>query len=227
MAKHSIKTTAWGLSEDEQHYCLVKREGGQIKVAWQEKPCELGIFISQRDVGYERNQPKIRIVRPVPYHYIWRKMFLLPSSLTDIQCHQKIIQILNNEQPLPLEKLYFDYQTEQIDSQDFTKLTLFALNKDYAKKLEVFPSTVLDCELYCYMRAIAYLKKLPKSQSFPPFIFKQQRVEWRENGFTFSQPKQQNDINLDDIELEIEIESMSKRHLYFLALGASLWNGKV
>lgn len=223
--KKSVKlpqqSVMFGLSEDEQYYCLVKKEAEKFTIFWQKKPCELALF---RQAMMNLKQP-YRLVRPVSHQYIWRKTVFLPHTLNQIQLHQQVVKILKNEQPLAIELLNFSYQQFPSSNPNLNKIIIYALRKSYAENLEQIPC-ILDCELHCYMRAISHLKNLPETDEFPCFSFQQKTVQFTETGIQFLPTVTENCIRLEEIETTETELTDTQKHLYFLALGASLWNGK-
>ncbi|QLB14289.1 competence protein ComA [Mannheimia granulomatis] len=228
VSKACLQPYVLGLSEDEHYYCLVKKETEKFTVFWQKKPFDLACFI-QMNTNEKLNQhrEKPNLIRPISHSYIWRKTVFLPKTLNAIQLHQHIIQILKNEQPLSIETLNFDYQQFSLSNNNLNKIVIYALRKSYADNLTQIPC-VLDCELHCYIRAISYFKNLTDKTEFPPFSFQQKTVQFTEANIRFLPIAPENCIKIEDIEIsESEINSIQHKHLYLLAVGASLWNGKV
>lgn len=220
-------TILLGLSEDEHHYCLVKKEADTFTTFWQKKPYDINQFIQKVTLIDTFNKTKlVRIIRPVPYEYIWRKTLFLPKSLNEIQLHQQVIHILKNEQPLAIEKLNIDYQQSLNTHNNLNKVTIHALHKNYAQSLSQVPC-ILDCELYCYIRAINYFKTNNSSEDNFCFSFKQKFIQCTEAEMKFTPTEPENCIHLKNILIsEPNIDSDNTKHLYLLAFGASLWNGK-
>lgn len=219
-SQSDYKAITLGLSEDDEHYCLVKKEAEKFTVLWQQKPCELVSFIDMI-----KPIESFRLIRPVSHQYIWRKTVFLPNTLNQIQLHQQIVQILKNEQPLAIELLNFSYQQFPSSNPSLNKIIIYALRKSYAENLQQIPC-ILDCELHCYMRAISHLKNLPETDEFPCFSFQQKTVQFTETGIQFLPETTENCIRLEEIETTETELTDTQKHLYFLALGASLWNGK-
>lgn len=215
----------WGLSENEQHYCLVKNENKKFTVFWQQKPFVLLRFLQKASPDYTKNRAETILIRPVAHSFIWRKTVFLPKTLNDVQLHRKIIHILKQEQPLALELLNFDYRLFPNSHHNLNKIAIYALCKDYAEKFNLTPC-ILDCELHCYLRAIAHLKKQKLGEQ-PTFRFQQKIVQFTETELKFLPSEPENCIHLEDMEIpEANLYSTEQKHLYLLALGAALWNGK-
>ncbi|MDD0825052.1 competence protein ComA [Mannheimia sp. AT1] len=231
-----------GLSEDSLTYCLVKRKSEEFTVFWQKKPYDLEQLIYQaiaEDLALENISlltqkakqdiwHKLTLIRSVSYEYIWRKTVFLPIALDKVQLHQKIIHIVKNEQPLDIELLNIDYQKSPSTNSSLAKVSIYALRKSYADKLCQYPC-ILDCELYCYLRAIIHFKNLiPQSiKEFPHFYFKNKVIQFTDTEIHISQDSSESVVYLQDIPTsDPSINSESKKQLYLLALGATLWNGK-
>ncbi|WP_239493887.1 competence protein ComA [Mannheimia varigena] len=186
LLKPSVKKpqqpTILGLSEDEQYYCLVKNEAQKFHTFWQKKSNGIKMSI-QQFIEKEIANKSFVLVRTIPYQYIWRKTIFMSKNLDETQLHQQVIQILKNEQPLAIELLNFDYQRLPSSNTNLDKITIYALNKNYAESLNQF-NTILDCELHCYIRGIFHLN--PKlDNNFPCFSFKQKIVQFTEVNYYF------------------------------------------
>ncbi|TLU75263.1 competence protein ComA [Mannheimia varigena] len=229
LLKPSVKKpqqpTILGLSEDEQYYCLVKNEAQKFHTFWQKKSNGIKISIQQFIEKVTANKPFV-LVRTIPYQYIWRKTIFMSKNLDEAQLHQQVIQILKNEQPLAIELLNFDYQRLPSSNSNLNKIIIYAINKNYAKSLDQH-NCILDCELHCYIRTIFYLN--PQfNNKFPCFSFKQKIVHFTESELLFPQIEPEDCIYLSDLPFsDIDTPSDEAKQLYFLAFGASLWNGKV
>lgn len=219
--KSALNPILLGLSEDEHYYCLVKKEAEKFTVCWQKKPYDVVEFLQKATFTNS-----FSLIRSIPHEYIWRKTIFLSKTLDEIQLHQQIIHILKKDQPLPLENLNIDYQKSAINNDSLEKITIYALRKSYANNLYSFPC-ILDCELHCYMRAITHLTDIEIKTEFPSFIFNQKIIQFTEIELRFPKIKPKQCIKVEDIAIpNLDIDSDNAKHLYLLALGASLWNGK-
>lgn len=213
-----------GLSEDEQYYCLVKNDAQKFRLFWQKKSERLETAI-QKAIEKDATSEPFILVRAIPYQYIWRKTIFVSKKLDEIQLHRQVIQILKNEQPLAIELLNFDYQRLRSSNNNLDKITIYALNKNYAESLNQF-NAILDCELHCYIRGIFHLNP-QYDNNFPCFSFKQKIIQFTESELLFPQVESEACIHLADIAItDINMPSDNAKQLYCLALGASLWNGK-
>lgn len=223
-SKSPAQSTILGLSEDEHNYCLVQKDAENICVFWQKKPYELANLLQKITDDYTK---PFRLIRPISHEYIWRKTVFLPQTLNDIQLHQQIVHILKTEQPLAIELLNFDYQIFPASNSNLNKVIIYALRQSYANSLSQFPC-ILDCELHCYMRAISYFQSQSNTESPPCVYFKQKIVQFGEAELRFLQEESEHCIRLEDINIpNIQFDNNNSKHLYLLALGATLWNGKV
>lgn len=102
---------------------------------------------------------KLRFISALSPHHIWYKSLLLPQQLNATECDQQCRFILEQELPIPLNELWFDYRTDCL-KQGF-KLELFAVKKDLAKDYlrQFFPLqiNVLDSITHSILRATEYL----------------------------------------------------------------------
>ncbi|AGI32024.1 TPA: competence protein ComA [Mannheimia haemolytica] len=213
-----------GLSEDEQRYCLVKNKAEKFTVFWQAKPASIEELIGNLT---PQEQAMMTLVRPIPYQYIWRKTVFMANTLNEAQLHRKVIHILKNEQPLALDLLNIDYQRFPSSNDNLDKVVIYAVRKSYTENLSQFNS-ILDCELHCYARAIIHLTQSQNNQPAPCFSFKQKYFQFTETELLILQTEPEDCIHLSDLKIDhLEIECEQEKQLYCLALGASLWNGKV
>lgn len=235
-SKITLPPMTLGLSEDEQYYCLVKNHAEKFSIHWQKKSDGLALLLSkilqQGDDAFSQKQaqvhPSFNLIRAIPYQYIWRKTLFLPRTLNEMKLHQQIIRVLKNEQPLTIDRLYFDYQRLPCQENQLDKIVIYAINKDYAQNLNDFNS-ILDCELHCYLRGLLYLNNQYSSDKPPCFSFKGKIVQFSETEILFSQ-NAEDCMYLPDVDIDItdiSLKPNEAKQLYCLALGASLWNGKV
>lgn len=222
--KKPVSPTILGLSENEEYYCLVKNQAEKFSTFWQQKSEGLEMAI-QKIIATETVNEPFTLVRTIPYQYIWRKTIFISKKLDEIQLHRQVIQILKNEQPLAIELLNFEYQRLPSSNNNLDKITIYALNKNYAESLNQF-NNILDCELHCYIRGIFHLNP-QLDNNFPCFSFKQKTVQFTESELLFPLVEPKNCIYLSDILItDTDMQSDESKQLYCLALGASLWNGK-
>lgn len=109
---------------------------------------------------------KFRFISALSPHHIWYKSLLLPQQLNATECDQQCRFILEQELPVPLNELWFDYRTDNL-KQGF-KLELFAVKKDLAKDYlnQFFPLTInaLDSITHSILRATEYLTQTTLSK---------------------------------------------------------------
>lgn len=212
LSSHKAHSLQIGMSEDEQYRCLVWQENQQINVHWQDKKEPLDL---PQAVGY---RTKFVIIRSIPDNYIWKKTLRLPLETNQEIRYKQIIQILKNELPLELEKIYFDYMIETDLVNKSQLIRIYSVRKNYAQQhLTLYP-TILDSELFCYLRGITYLNPeyIHKIENIDDLILKNNT----ENIQIIDKNTQENLINLDDFLFP---ENTINKHLYLLALGSTLW----
>lgn len=208
-----------GLCENAEWRCLVwqSAENAQPQVVWQKvnEPLEMAL---QQAVRSGKN---FTIIRPLPHQYLWRKTVYLPELHNPQLIYKQVIQILTQELPLPLNEVYFDFQVEQKRQAQLTQIRLFAVRKHFADQYHFPDATILDCELHCYWRGLAYL--------FPDLTHNALKIAdlifaFTQKGLCFS--ASENHEHIIDINQLPFAEKPIQPALYLCALGASLWNGK-
>ncbi|KAE9540422.1 hypothetical protein A1D26_01685 [Ursidibacter maritimus] len=144
---------------------------------------------------------KFTIVYPIPADYIWQKILYFPSYLNPQQQYKQAIQILKQELPIPLTEVYFDIQSSLDTKSNRIKTTIYVLKKSYGEPFLGKSNVILDNELFCYVRGIAALNETDQEHL--------------------------SELQNKDIEQLSFPENILDKKLYLIALGASLWNGKV
>ncbi|WP_301098970.1 hypothetical protein [Otariodibacter sp.] len=217
-----------GISENDHYHCIVYIHEGSIVNFWRDKSKSLASIL----VDIQNNEPllkskKLTIIRPVSHHYIWRKYVFLPYHYSDAMCYKKIIEILKTELPVSLDDVFFDYYLERNKSTSAIRIIIYALRKEFSKSLLTNKRTILDCELYCYLRAFHYLS------TFPYDMVHKNYYKFRNYIIQFQLDKlliQENNDALNVLTIEHinnKFKHILDTDIYLLALGACLWNGKV
>ncbi len=223
LSKSKCQPVQYGLSENDELYCLVKNAQGELSTFWFRKSHgSLADFLAQPG----QYSSKFTLIRPVAYPNIWRKYTVIPNG-DEQAVYRQVIQILTDELPVPVSELYFDYQTELDRSQNKLELAIFAMVKKVSDEMIINPNTYLDCEIYCYLRGVSHLLNTPKEHlNQHIYTVKNQIVEVKKSGL-FISPKSphsaQPTMDLENIAFD---SSVLNRELFIVALGASLWNGK-
>lgn len=92
-------------------------------------------------------------------HQIWHKNLLLPQPLASTEIEQQCRFILEQELPIPLDELWFDYRSDTL-KQGF-QLEIFAIQRTVAKEhlsyLAPLNIKVLDNQVHSIIRAFEYL----------------------------------------------------------------------
>lgn len=231
-----LKNKQIGISENRQYRCLVGQLEQIPRVIWQDiqEPFEIGLQQMLTRKGcfsnseaeevskftqpfMDNTKPKFTLIRAVSHHYIWRKRVLLPLVDSEQLIYKQVIQILEQELPLPIEQVYFDFKIKQQMEKQLTQITLFALRKAFADPLLSEYPTILDNETHCYWRGFHYL--FPKLENH--FLkIDSLNFQFNSNGLTLSE--EDNGIDITTLDFP---EKILSPHLYLSALGASLWNG--
>lgn len=199
----------YGIAFDGKNYCSIYRQNNNFQVQWFSDESSL---LSSIPVNSE-------IVYAIPHQHIWRKVLFLSEQYPQKDLLPKIIQILKQELPLPLEEVYFDYQTQKL--QNGIRLAVFALRSTFNTPFQS-QQAIWDCELHCTARALLQLNNQSvKDIELFYFPFNNQFFNFQTDGIHFSPDipqEKQLTMELADIPNE-------KKQLYLNALGASLWNG--
>ena len=102
---------------------------------------------------------KFKFITAILPQHIWMKTLILPHILNEQECEQQCRFTLQNELPIPLEELWFDYVTEPL-KQGF-RLDIFSIMQKVAKAhlepLSPLRIDVLDNVNHCILRAFGYL----------------------------------------------------------------------
>ncbi len=192
---------------------------------------------------------EIKWVTAILPHQVWFKSLLLQHHLNESECDHQCRYTLENELPIPLDDLWFDYITQPL--KQGLRLDIFAVRKIVAQSLliQFLPLNikVLDTVVSCLYRAFCYtLQTTPSNHSLLIYqdeqntiLFRQTQQEWQ----IISHPSQANLIELyqlfaqryqqktDDIWLYSQAENIQFHAKYqritsdipLIALGASLW----
>lgn len=208
-----------GVAEDEWHYCIAYFEANQPIVNFYPKSTALEEHLTVLPLYLIENK---QIVRPLPYHYIWRKYLIQPLIKTQDAIFRQVVQTIKQELPIAIEEVYFDYQATMIPEQNLTQLIIYALRKRFAEPLLLTTDTILDCELHCWQRAVAYLSK-KQTKNTQIYAFKGKFVEFKLNELSIQNECDKQYIGIEDLNLP---ENIISQELYLLALGAALWQEK-
>lgn len=212
----SPKTLLIGIAEDDNHFCLAYLDANEPIVNFYPKSTALTEILASLPIDLTT---KKQIIRPVPYHYIWRKYLIQPLIKDENALFRYVIQTLKQELPISLEEVYFDYLVTPMPEKNLTQIIIYALRKRFAEPLLVDKNTILDCELHCWQRGLHYLLK-EKSQNGQIYAFKEKYIEFKLNELSIQTECDQDYLSLNDLKLP---EHLISKPLYVLALGAMLW----
>ncbi|MFZ7276471.1 competence protein ComA [Avibacterium endocarditidis] len=146
--------------QGENYECVWFDEKNQPHASTLSSPISLPQLAAQLIPQSGNNSLKtIKFITAISPQYTWIKNLLLPQILTATECEQQCRFLLSQELPLPLEEIWFDYQSEPL-KQGF-KMSIFAIKKqtalDYLNAYAPFPIQVLDCCIHAIIRAFQYL----------------------------------------------------------------------
>lgn len=101
---------------------------------------------------------RFHIVTAIQAKHIWSKTLILPHHLTANECEQQCRYILQQELPIPLEELWFDFCSKPL-KQGF-RLDIFAVMQKVAQQqvalFHPLKINVLDNLTHCLQRAFHY-----------------------------------------------------------------------
>lgn len=205
-----------GLSENDDYFCLIINDDGNFSIEWRAKPYSVTKFIEEI-IGTKRI---FTLVRTVPYQYIWRKNFCVPRHYSRQMVLTQILQILQREIPLPLTEINLDFEMEQIPDSPLQRVHCHALRKSYAEQLSLDEETILDCEFYAFLRGFASLNfHEPENR----YLLKDKVVQFGDDGLSLD-----NDLSSATWRPNPPTHNPDGSYfdetLYFMALGASLWD---
>lgn len=198
----------YGIAHNETNYCCANSS----HIAWFKEEKQLLAYLPHQ----------ARIIYALPHQHIWRKIFFLPHQNKQ-NLHAKILRLLEQELPLNLTEIYFDYYIQNTPQN--LRVALFALRKNYSIQLALNLSNevIFDCELHCITRALLHLNQQPL-ENIEQFYFpyEQGYFSLQPSGMQFDTtlPEQSQLLQLTDSQY-----SKDEQQLYLKALGASLWNG--
>ncbi|HBO38425.1 MAG TPA: competence protein ComA [Pasteurellaceae bacterium] len=102
---------------------------------------------------------RFRFVSAISTHHIWTKTLILPQQLNAQECEQQCRFILENELPVSIAELWFDYYSNPL--KQGMRLDIFAVIRNIAKSyldtLLPLNIEVLDHMAHCLLRAFHYL----------------------------------------------------------------------
>lgn len=221
LLKKTQKCSLIGVSENQDYRCFVLTNelDNKMDVYWQQK-AENGEFVGLHAVKFP---PNATFVHSVPYQYIWRKYLFLPISYSHIMIYRQLLQVLRKELPIAIEDVYFDYQLFPLPNDGLVRVIVYALRRNYANSLLMQSDTILDCELYCFVRGFNSLSTSALAQEERIYALGEKAFRLSPQAIEFSQDLTQVNCHVNQLELNTSVKDP---FLYLTALGASLWNGK-
>ncbi|OOH85466.1 hypothetical protein BMT54_11830 [Pasteurellaceae bacterium 15-036681] len=216
--KHKTKLVQFaqiGISENKQLRCLLSSLNNQsLEVEWQSSHMDLIM-----------NGHASHIIA-IDYRYIWRTVLFVPLHYSKQMCYRQVITILEQNIPLSLNDILFDYHICELPEQQAQRIAIFALRKQYAQPfLNNKNKVIIDCELHCFARGIHYLSQSHLSEFSDHFYkFKQIYFQFKQDDLLIQTTKPHSNIlSAEQFQFDQQIQ---EPELYLCALGASLWNGK-
>ncbi|WP_150539141.1 pilus assembly protein PilM [Actinobacillus vicugnae] len=221
LLKKSQKPYLVGMSENQHYRCFVvaNKQTNSPEAYWQPKEVQSEFSLPQA-VEFPAN---FTLVRTIPFQYIWRKYLFLPISYHQDFIYRQILQVLRQELPLAIEDVNFDYQLFPLPNDGVVKIVVYALRKNYANSLLVSPNTILDCELYCFIRGFNTLFDSDLAQQQRIYALQDKTVQLTLKSIELGNDITQANCCITQLDLP---DSIKDPFLYITALGASLWNGK-
>ncbi|WGE32224.1 pilus assembly protein PilM [Actinobacillus genomosp. 2] len=219
MMKKATENCLVGVSENRVYRCFCFDNGYKKTCYWQNRE-ENEVFLLPKVLEFTSNSA---FVRSVPFQYIWRKYLFLPISDDKTLIYRQLLQVLQQELPLSLEEVYFDYQLFPLKKEGLIKVIVYALRKSYAHTLMIRADTILDCELYCFVRGFNALSSSDLDQENRIYALTDRTFRLTGKEIEFNTDLTLANCRLEQLELE---DSIKDPFLYVTAFGASLWNGK-
>lgn len=212
MSLFTPKKRQWyGISENQEHYCIAEVGDDGMNIQWRNKSDGLLPFVS----GYA--------VKSLPCHIIWRRVFFLPKSSSHAFIYQQIIRKMQQELPVEISDLQFDYQIHPLDTA--WRVALFAVRRAAMHPLTQEISWIFDCELHCIARALLYLNRIPNEQAAEfCYPFEDKFFFFDSEGLKITAIQPEKLPVLQEPAQSIPPD-MLDHSLYIKAVGAALWNG--
>ncbi len=213
--KAPLKPIQVGFFWQENTACIVYFEQEQPHSFYFSSKVEADSFLQQFPFSYQ-------LVQAVSYSHIWRKTLILPSLDSSLKIEQQTIQVLKQSLPLDLSEIAFDYQVTPLDSNQLYQIKLYALRKSEMWE----DKAILDCELHCLLRGIAYLSKITQEDIEKYcYQFQDKFIQYKDQQLTIEK-QNLTDNPVFNVETLAQANDIPHFYPYLIALGASLWNGK-
>ncbi len=213
--KAPLKPIQVGFFWQENTACIVYFEQEQPHSFYFSSKVEADSFLQQFPFSYQ-------LVQAVSYSHIWRKTLILPSLDSSLKIEQQTIQVLKQSLPLDLSEIAFDYQVTPLDSNQLYQIKLYALRKSEMWE----DKAILDCELHCLLRGIAYLSKITQEDIEKYcYQFQDKFIQYKDQQLTIEK-QNLTDNPVFNVEILSQANDIPHFYPYLIALGASLWNGK-
>ncbi|WP_373819440.1 pilus assembly protein PilM [Glaesserella sp.] len=211
-----------GISENVHQFCLVYITEDKVHSFWQQKPCDYNLLLQQA----VRFLPKFTVIRPIPHTYIWRKTLFFPINYSAQTLYQQIIQYLTQELPVSIEEIYFDYVTERLVDSEIIRVVIHAVRQCHVDSLLAYSPTILDCELYCFLRGFHYWTAQPlENIRQNVYQISNRLVQFKLDGLETTESSLNDSDKLKQLSQLTWGEDINDPLLFIVALGACLWNG--
>lgn len=201
--------------------CAVDAHIGIPEVLWLEKP-KTNQQLFEHSETISNNY---RVIRPIPYQSIWRKVIYVPEHYTEKQIGIQAIATIKENLPVDLKEIFCDYDIQPAPEKKAHKVSLFATRRDLSEKYAITPDTVLDCELHCFFRGYHHLNRGASTD------FENNRYYCRGVEFQFSPsgieitPKDKPSegcLTVADITFP-DVFEIKDKEAFVLAMGAVIW----
>lgn len=201
------------LQENTTH--LVYFEQDQFHYFCFSTATEVTYFLQQTSFDYQ-------LIQAIPNQHIWRKSLILPDLNSSLKIEQQAIQILKQSLPLDLSEIAFDYQVTPLESNHLYQMKLYALRKSEMWE----DNAILDCELHCLLRGIAYLSEIV-GEDIDKYCyqFQDKFIQYKDQQLTIEK-QNLTDNPVFNVETLSQSNDIPHFYPYLITLGASLWNGK-
>lgn len=158
-----IKKLKVGIWQRQQEFDVLWFQQGDVKTLTLDKQSLQSLYSEMRLhlIHTQGKKLPFAFISAISPHQIWHKNLLLPQPLSSHELDQQCRFILEQELPIPLEQIWFDYRSNTL-KQGF-QLEVFAIQRAVAKAhlaaLAPLKIEILDNQVHAIIRAFEYLLK--------------------------------------------------------------------
>ncbi|MDG6358907.1 competence protein ComA [Glaesserella parasuis] len=210
-----LKPIQVGFFWQENTACIVYFEQEQPHTFYFSSKVEADSFLQQFPFNYQ-------LIQGISHQHIWRKTLILPELHSHLKQAEQIIRVLKQSLPLALSEVNIDYHITPLAESHLCQLNLYALRKSNSFD----PTAILDCELYCLLRAVGFLTKMTETQIMEHSFHVQDKFIHFQNQQLIVEKQNNSTKPIIEVDSLPQAQHFPHFYPYLIALGASLWNGK-